>query len=48
MTEGRFRLGISKKFFTVRVIRHRSRLTKEAADAPSHVKLDGVQDNMVY
>ncbi|KFQ28636.1 hypothetical protein N332_00790, partial [Mesitornis unicolor] len=33
--EGRFRLGIRKKFFTVRVVRHWHRLPREAVDAPS-------------
>ncbi|KFQ29194.1 hypothetical protein N332_04037, partial [Mesitornis unicolor] len=35
MEEGRFRLGIRKKFFTVRVVRHWHRLPREAVDAPS-------------
>ncbi|KFQ29196.1 hypothetical protein N332_04039, partial [Mesitornis unicolor] len=35
MEEGRFRLGIRKKFFTVRVVRHWHRLPREVADAPS-------------
>jgi len=32
---GRFRLNIRKKFFTLRVVRHRKRLAREAMDAPS-------------
>ncbi|KFQ40951.1 hypothetical protein N332_14617, partial [Mesitornis unicolor] len=35
MKEGRFRLDIRKKFFTVRVVRHWHRLPREAVDAPS-------------
>ncbi|KFQ40982.1 hypothetical protein N332_08909, partial [Mesitornis unicolor] len=33
--EGRFRLGIRNKFFTVRVMRHWHRLPREDVDAPS-------------
>ena len=33
--EGRFRLDTRKAFFTVRVVRHRHRLSREAVDAPS-------------
>ncbi|KFQ36272.1 hypothetical protein N332_07308, partial [Mesitornis unicolor] len=35
LEEGRFRLDIRKKFFTVRVLRHWHRLPREAVDAPS-------------
>ena len=35
LEEGGFRLGIRKKFFTVRVVRHWTRLPSEAVDAPS-------------
>ena len=35
MEEGRFRLDIRKKFFTVRVVRHWNRLLGEVVDAPS-------------
>ncbi|KFQ27716.1 hypothetical protein N332_13526, partial [Mesitornis unicolor] len=35
LEEGRFRLGIRKKLFTVRVERHWHRLPREVVDAPS-------------
>ncbi|KFM00883.1 hypothetical protein AS27_00431, partial [Aptenodytes forsteri] len=35
LKEGRFRLDIRKKFFTVEVVRHWHRLPREAVDAPS-------------
>ena len=35
LKEGRFRLDVGKKFFTVMVVRHRKRLPREAVDAPS-------------
>ena len=34
LEEGRFRLGIRKKFFTVSVVKHWKRLPSEAVDAP--------------
>ena len=33
--EGRFRLDIRKKFFTVRLVRHWKRLPRDVVDAPS-------------
>jgi len=45
MKEGKFRLDLRKKFFTVRVVRHWNRLPREPADAPSlevfKARLDG-------
>jgi len=49
--EGRYRLDIRKKFFTVRVLRHWNRLPREAADALSpdmfKVRLDGALGNLI-
>ena len=51
LAEGRFRLDIRKKFFTVRVVRHWNRLPREAVDAPSleafKARLDGALSNLV-
>ncbi|KFQ87901.1 hypothetical protein N337_08701, partial [Phoenicopterus ruber ruber] len=51
LKEGRFRLAIRKKFFTVRVVRHWHRLPREAVDAPSwkvfKARLDGGLSNLV-
>ncbi|KFQ05054.1 hypothetical protein N330_02271, partial [Leptosomus discolor] len=49
--EGRFRLGIRKKFFPVRVVRHWNKLPKGAVAAPSlavfKARLDGALSNLV-
>jgi len=48
LKEGRFRLDIRKKFFTVRVVGHW--LTREVVDAPSlevKVRLDGALSNLI-
>ena len=50
LEEGRFKLDINKKFFTMRV-RHWNRFPREAVDAPSlgvfKARLDGALSNMV-
>jgi len=51
LREGRFRLHIRKKFFTVRVVKHWNRLPREVVEAPSietfKVRLDGALSNLV-
>ncbi|KFM04538.1 hypothetical protein AS27_07511, partial [Aptenodytes forsteri] len=51
LKEGRFRLAIRKKFFTVRVVRHWNRLLREAVDAPSlevfKARLDEALSNLI-
>ena len=50
MKEGRFKLDIRKKFFTVRVVRQWNRLPREAVDMPSmeafKARLDGALSNL--
>ena len=51
--DGHLRLGIRKKFFTVKVVKHWNRLLREAVDAPPlsleafMAKLDGALRNLV-
>jgi len=51
LKEGRFRLDIRKKFFTMKVVKQWHRLPRELVDAPSletfKVKLDGALSNLV-
>ncbi|KGL91082.1 hypothetical protein N301_01738, partial [Charadrius vociferus] len=51
LEEGKFRLNIRKKFFTLRVVRHWNRLPREVVDAPSlevfKARLDMALGNLV-
>ena len=51
LEEGRFRLDVRKKFFTVRVVRQWNRLPREFVDALSweafKARLDGALRNLV-
>ncbi|KGL93514.1 hypothetical protein N301_03784, partial [Charadrius vociferus] len=51
LEEGRFRLNIRKKSFTVRVVRHWNRLPREVVEAPSlevfKARLDVALGNLV-
>ncbi|KFQ97777.1 hypothetical protein Y956_02872, partial [Nipponia nippon] len=51
LKEGRFRLDIRKKFFTMRVMKHWNRLPREVVDAPSlatfKARLDGALSNLI-
>ena len=52
MKEGRFRLNVKGKFFTVRVVRCWNRLPREAVDALSlevfKARLDGALGSLVW
>ncbi|KGL86685.1 hypothetical protein N301_04389, partial [Charadrius vociferus] len=51
LEEGRFRLNIRKKFFTLSVVRHWNRLPREVVEAPSlevfKARLDVALGNLV-
>ena len=51
LREGRFRLDIRNQFFTVRVVKHWNRLSREAVATPSlevlKARLDGALSNLV-
>ncbi|KFV43505.1 hypothetical protein N341_01554, partial [Tyto alba] len=51
LREGRFRLDIRKKFFTVRVVKHWNRLPREVVDAPClerfKLRLDRALSNLI-
>ncbi|KFP28725.1 hypothetical protein N325_04569, partial [Colius striatus] len=51
LKEGRFRLAIREKFFTMRLVRHWNRLAREAVDASSlkvfKARLNGALSNLV-
>ncbi|KFR05681.1 hypothetical protein Y956_02804, partial [Nipponia nippon] len=51
LKEGRFRLDIRNKFFTMSVVKHRNRLPREVVDAPSletfKVRLDVALSNLI-
>ena len=51
LEEGRFRLDIRNKLFTVRIVKHWNRMPREVADAPIveafKARLDGALSNLV-
>ncbi|KFR17574.1 hypothetical protein N306_01561, partial [Opisthocomus hoazin] len=51
LRDGRFKLHIRKKFFTVRVVKHWNRLPREVVEAPSletfKARLDRALSNLV-
>jgi len=51
LKDGRFRLDIKKKFFTMRVVSHWNMLPREVVDAPSlevfKARLDGALSNLI-
>ncbi|KFP11336.1 hypothetical protein Z169_05112, partial [Egretta garzetta] len=51
LKQGRFRLDMRKKFFTMRVVKHWHRLPREVVEAPSleafKARLDGALSNLI-
>ncbi|KFP20986.1 hypothetical protein Z169_11946, partial [Egretta garzetta] len=51
LNQGRFRLDIRKKFFTMRVVKLWNRLPREGVEAPSletfKARLDGALSNLI-
>ncbi|KFP10977.1 hypothetical protein Z169_06261, partial [Egretta garzetta] len=51
LEQGRFRLDIRKKFFTMRVVKHWNRLPSKAVEAPSleafKARLDGALSSLI-
>ncbi|KFP15512.1 hypothetical protein Z169_02551, partial [Egretta garzetta] len=51
LKQGRFRLDIRKKFFTMKVVKHWNRLPREVVEAPSletfKARLDGALSNLI-
>ncbi|KFP10390.1 hypothetical protein Z169_11821, partial [Egretta garzetta] len=51
LRQGRFRVDLRKKFFTMRVVKHWNRFPREVVEAPSlgtfKARLDGALSNLI-